>query len=243
MSNLAKFQIFAAAQLDANRSFSFQGGASAARTPRATDAFRTKTLGRCGTILHRLLLRPILNRSAVGEFGYFPNCRITVKPYSPNRDWPASESEWGTGPSGHWQGVSGRTSLDGSAGFHEGFQQPFGFTPSKGRQSTATLAMLSHPAVLLFIHFDQILLPGAHKHPDLSPHMVTRPDEPVMPPQSLSLGESEVESNCNVASRRVEQGSHCALFRGALSDGPRWHIREQRAKPLSYCQMRDHRIA
>ena len=37
------------------------------------------------------------------------------------------------------------------------------------------LAMLSHPAVLLFIHFDQILLPGAHKHPDLSPHMVTRP--------------------------------------------------------------------
>jgi hypothetical protein len=96
MSNLAKFQIFAAAQLDVNRSFSFQGGASAARTPRATDAFRTKTLGRCGTILHRLLLRPILNRSAVDDLGYFPNCRITVKAHSPNRDYPASG--WGGEP-------------------------------------------------------------------------------------------------------------------------------------------------
>jgi hypothetical protein len=80
----------------------------------------------------------------------------------------------GTAPSGHWQGVSGRTSLDGSAGFHEGFQQPFGFTASKRRQSTATLAMLSRPAVLLFVHFDQLLLPGVHKHLDLLPNMVTR---------------------------------------------------------------------
>jgi hypothetical protein len=63
--------------------------------------------------------------------------------------------------------------------------------------------MLSHPAVLFFIPFDQLLLPGAYNHLDLSPSYGpkrTRDGEPVMPPQSLLLGESGAESKGNVAS-------------------------------------------
>jgi hypothetical protein len=63
--------------------------------------------------------------------------------------------------------------------------------------------MLSHLSVLLFGHFDQLLLPGAHKHLDLSPShgpKRTRDDEPVMPPQSLLLGEfgAESKTQCRV---------------------------------------------
>ena len=57
----------------------------ARRSPRqhgATDALRTKNLGRCGIILHRLLLMPPQS-IGTAELGYFSNCRIMVKAVHP----------------------------------------------------------------------------------------------------------------------------------------------------------------
>jgi hypothetical protein len=80
--------------------------------------------------------------------------------------------------------------------------------------------MLSHLATLLFVHFDQLLLPGAHKHfgPTRYGPNHTRDDEPVMPSQSLLLGEFGAEIKGDVApSPRPSRDSQRAATPGGLA--------------------------
>jgi hypothetical protein len=82
--------------------------------------------------------------------------------------------------------------LDGSAGFYEGLQQPLGVAAGERGQSTASLAMLSHFAVLLLSHSEQRLLIGAREHSASSSDTglnALATTNPVMPPQPLSLDE------------------------------------------------------